>query len=53
MDKKKLTIRLTESQKADAERIARRMGLSVNAVVVLALADYVARADKKKGCEAT
>lgn len=48
MDKAKLTLRLTAKQKADAARLAERMGISINSVIVLALGEYVARADKKK-----
>lgn len=48
MEKVKLTVRLTPGQRADAERMAKRLGISINAVMLLALSEYVARQDKKK-----
>lgn len=48
MEKVQTTIRLTAKQKADVERIAKRLGISINAVIVLAIGEYIARLDKKK-----
>jgi hypothetical protein len=48
MDKVKLTVRLPQPLKDDVERVAGRLGISINAAVVLALGEYVARQDKKK-----
>lgn len=47
-DKARVTVRMPGKLKADAERVSAASGVSVNAVILLALREYIARFDKKK-----
>lgn len=48
MDRARITVRMPQDLKSDVERLAERDALSMNAVIILALRQYVAKCDKKK-----
>ena len=48
MDRARMTVRIPQDLKEAIDRLAQKNGLTVNAIVTLAIQRYVAKNDKKE-----